>query len=195
MRGLLSTRRYEAIKREVIFMFEECGVDRYPIDPFFIAGKLQYVLRPYSCLGQDMLLKSLAESPDAYSTVELNPETGMLQYVIYYNDRNSCVKRIRWTLFHEIAHCYLGHHDHRDNSRRAVEEAEANFFAKYTIAPPPLIHALGLWSGNQVAHTFLTSREAGKYCYAYYQKWLRKGTRSLTDYERHLLSLFHMNVA
>ena len=114
MKGILTKERLVEIKHEVIFMFEECEIITYPIDCFAIAKKLYYVLRPYTSLNPEEYRKALATDPDGYSTVEMNPVTGMNEYVIYYND---CAKegRMRWTIFHEIGHIYLGHHDNLDD--------------------------------------------------------------------------------
>ena len=69
-------------------MFEEAEVRCLPIDCFYIAKKLKYVLRPYSKLDIDEYLDAMDQSVEGYSKVEMNPETGMYQYVIYYNDMN-----------------------------------------------------------------------------------------------------------
>ena len=118
-------------------MFEECEISSYPIDCFDIANKLYYVLKPYSSLPPDEYMNALCIDTDGFSGVEQNPVTGMNQYVIYYND-HAQYERMRWTIFHEIGHIYLGHHDNPDDSNSTIEEAEANFFAKYAIAPPLL---------------------------------------------------------
>ena len=44
-------------------------------------------------------------------------------------------RRIRFTIMHEIGHIVLDHTEHSD-----LAESEANFFAKYALAPPPLVH-------------------------------------------------------
>ena len=108
-RGKFSDARYEEIKKEVLFMFEETETDTYPIDCFEIARRLHYVLRPYSALGWDAYLEALDESDEGYSKVETDPVTGMNYYVIYYNDMGHGMRNIRWTIFHEIGHIYLGH--------------------------------------------------------------------------------------
>ncbi len=173
-------------------MFEECGVDTYPIDPFFIARKLRYVLRPYSSLPFEDYVAAYGESPDAFSRVELNHGTSMLEYVIYYNDEQIFPGRIRWTLLHEIGHCYLGHHDNPDDSKYPIEEAEADFFAKYAIAPPPLIHVCHCSSPSDIMRLFMTSQTAAKYCFDYYQKWWFYGPSEFLDFERQLLRLFNI---
>ena len=172
-------------------MFEECEVDSYPIDPFFIARKLHYVLRPYSSLPLDDYLRATFVSPDGYSILEKNPDTGLWVPVIYYNDGVSPY-RIRWTLLHEIAHCYLGHIDNPDDSQSDIEEAEANLFAKYALAPPPLIHVCQCATPADVARTFCLSADAATYSYDYYLKWVYYGPRCYQDFELQLLRLFHL---
>ncbi len=82
-RGKFSDERYEEIKQEVLFMFEETETDTFPIDCFEIARKLHYVLRPYSQLEISAYLEAISESSEGYSKVEQDPITGMCYYVIY----------------------------------------------------------------------------------------------------------------
>lgn len=51
MRGPLTDEQCDDVKKSVIEMFEECGIDSYPIDPYLIAERLCYVLRRYSDLS------------------------------------------------------------------------------------------------------------------------------------------------
>ena len=194
MRGELTPDQCDAVKESVIDMFEECEIHSWPIDPFEIASKLHYVLRPYSTLTPTQLAEAFEESDDAWSRVEMNPITGMYQYVIYYNDWQS-QNRIRWSLFHEIGHCYMGHHDHPDDSLEKIEEAEANLYAKYSIAPPPLVHVLKLKSAADIVRVFETTDDAGTYAYNYYQKWVLYGPVDYTEFEIRLLRLFNIKAA
>ena len=173
-------------------MFEECGITTYPINPFEIAAKLKYVLRRYSELDPDELYEAYDISNDSFSKVEFSEERQRYEYVIYYNDIGRSPKRIRWSLLHEVGHCYMGHHDHPDDSLYNIEEAEANLFAKNAIAPPPLIHALELKDGYEVARVFVTTDDAGLNCYCYYQKWLQFGPLDYTEFEKRLLRLFNL---
>lgn len=81
-RSILSDSRCDEIKKEVLFLYEECEIHTYPIDCFAIAEKLYYVLRPYSSLDPVGYFDALQTDPDGYSTVETDPETGMNQYVM-----------------------------------------------------------------------------------------------------------------
>ena len=86
---------------------------------------------------------------------------------------------------HEIGHIVL---DHSEGSELA--EVEARFFAKYALAPPPLIHKLRLQNPVQIADIFDISQEAARYAYQYYQKWLQFGSSQYTEYENRMLRLF-----
>lgn len=189
-RSIISDDRLEEIKKEITFMYEECGIETCPIDCFEIARKLFYVLRPYSTLNPTQLQEALAIDPDGYSKVEYNSQTGMYQYVIYYND-SGIHGRIRWTIFHEIGHIYLGHHDNPDNRNLIYEEAEAEFFAKYAFAPPPLVRAHKCTNPYEVADIFDASFEAACNIFEYYTKRRNYGPRNLTRFELKILTLFH----
>ena len=71
-----------------------------------------------------------------------------------------------------------------------LEEEEARFFAKYAIAPPPLIHRLGAKCPEEVQNYFDVSYVASHYTYDYYRKWLVYGDKDYTAYEQRLLLLF-----
>ena len=193
-RGKFSDERYDEIKQEVIDMFEECEIDTYPIDCFEIARKLHYVLHPYSTLDAAGYLEAITISPDAFSRVEQNSETGMFEYVIYYNDQDYNIGHIRWSIFHEIGHCVLGHHDNPPGNEER-EEDEANFFAKYAMTPPPLLNVTRCSCPSDVEEKFNTSGEFSGYAYEYFQVWLHKGPRDYQDFEIRLLQLFHFTIS
>ena len=189
MYGNLSKARYDEIEALVVDTFEECDIHTYPIDAFFMVEKLHYILVPYTTLAKEELLKALETSNDGYSKVEENPFTGLYQYVIYYNDMVSWGPRIIFTLLHEIGHCILGHHDNQDDSLSSIEEEEANHFAKYAIAPPPLIWLAECQNAEDIVATFHTSAEAGAYCYDFFRKWCNVPGRK--PYETKLVELFY----
>ena len=171
MHGCLPKSRYEEIEDTVIDMLEECEVMHYPIDPFELARKLRYKLRPYSSLNESKREWAFGESKDGFSQLEEDEITGMTYYVIYYNDGEKNVGRLRWTILHEIGHCYLGHHCLRHVNKKVTEE-EANHFAKYALAPPPLVKALGIHSVSELKKVFITSREAAEHSIEFYRGWL-----------------------
>jgi len=186
----LSNKRYEEIKIEIAELYEECELNTLPIDCFKIAEKLHYILIPYSKLPKEKRAKAMSLDKDGYSKIEINPVTEMEVYVIYFNDCKENIGRMRWTIFHEIGHCYLGHHDNPDYSKTKTEEFEADFFAKYTIAPPPLIHKMKCKNPHDIMTIFHTSIDAGRNIYNYYIKWNEYGPRNPASYEKQIISQF-----
>ena len=91
------------------------------------------------------------------------------------------------TILHEIGHCVLGHDDTTPSS---IAEAEARFFAKYAIAPPPLVHRIKPKCPADIQKYFCISDEAATYAFSYYKKWLNSGSAGLKSYERALLKQF-----
>lgn len=179
---LSDVNRYEEIKQEVLFMYEECQVYTYPIDCFEIAKKLCYTLMPYSQLTDHQLRLAMEYSPDGFSLLRKMPDTGMFRWYIFYNDY-TCYERQRWTILHEIGHIYLGHLEPDCQLSPVEKEAEANFFAKYSIAPPPLIYFTNCSCPKDVANRFHVSSQASIYLFDYYQKWLEFGPRKYEQFE------------
>lgn len=192
LRGPLTHSHCDEVKQDVADMFEECDIHTWPIDCFEIARKLHYVLRPYSSLSPEELIDAYNEDPDGFSKVEMNSETEMYQYVIYYNDATGNEGRIRWTIFHEIGHIYRGHHDNPDDSNSEIEEAEADLFAKYAIAPPPLIRYLKITRPEEIQDTFCTSLEASFNIMDYFWKRVQYGPRNMESFEIQIIRLFQV---
>ncbi len=180
--------RYDEIEREVYYVLEECEITDYPIDVFEIAKRLHINVIPYSSLSPKELMEAMEQSLDGYSGYDMNPETGLHQDFIYYNDRVG-YQRQRWTVLHEIGHIVLGHHDM--DIPYNLAEAEANYFAKYCIAPYPLINITECANPWEISDTFDVSFEASCYIYASFQKWLQYGPVELVEHEIHILQLFH----
>lgn len=174
----LSDERCEEIKEIVVKTFEKLEIKCFPISGFEMADKLGVVVEPYSSKTLENQKIMLEESEDGFSVKSVG------KWFIFYNDAKN-YGRINNTLAHECGHIVL---DHTEESELA--EAEAKFFAKYALAPPPLIHKLELKNFYEVYEHFCVSLEAAQYAYIYYWKWLTYGDREYTNYEIRLLQLF-----
>ena len=180
----LRWERYEEIKGKVAHYMERRNLSKVPIDPFEFAQKLGVNVAAYSSLSRAKR-EGLRRAGDE-GVVAVSPVDG--RSWIFYNDEKPC-NRIRWTMFHEIGHYLLDHDDSVDD---AVKEAEATFFAKYAIAPPPLIREFGAESSEDVARIFGVSREASWYVWNYYLNWLfHTCQKQLNWYDEKLCSLFN----
>jgi Zn-dependent peptidase ImmA (M78 family) len=174
----LSDNRCEKIKKLVVDTFVRLNIRCVPISGFEIATKLGANIIPYSVQNKETQTLMMLRSEDGF-TIKYDGD-----WYIYYNDKKG-YGRINNTLTHEIAHIILNHTEESD-----LAEAEANFFAKYAIAPPVLIHELGLKNHIDIYNKFDISLEAATYAYNYYRKWLTYGNKSYTDYELRLIQLF-----
>lgn len=177
----LSNNRYENIKEEITSLFMEYDIKCIPINAFEIAIKMGLNIIPYSALSEEKEQSAIKISEDGFSIEKQNGE-----WHIYYNDRCKSYGRINQTIMHEIGHFWLGHVINGEE-----EEVEAKFFAKYALAPPPLIHNMrGKINPLSIMECFDLSFEAAKNAYSYYQKWLRFGGKKYRGYEVEMLDLF-----
>lgn len=175
----LSDKRYEEIKKIITDLFVECKISCIPISAFEIATKLGIKITPYSSIPDKKRYLLLKKSEDGFS-IEKNEG----DWYIFYNDEKG-YGRINNTIIHEIGHIVL---DHSEESQLA--EKEVNFFAKYALAPPVLIHKLKINNPEDISYKFKISCEAANYALTYYKKWLIYGGRYYTSYELRILSLF-----
>lgn len=174
----LSDQRYEELKSEAVRLLEHCHVLVFPIDSKEIINRLGGSLVSYSSLSRKQREACLAFSSDGFSIQENGT------WFVVYNDEKG-EARTRMTLIHEVAHRWLKH-----SCESALAESEASFFAKYALAPPIIIDALGLESVSQISSFFGTSWEAANYAQGYWQKWRMFSGKELTEQERKLLQLF-----
>ena len=175
----LSDETYEFIKGEVVALFERFDVRCIPISGYELAYKMGIILVPYSSLSENRKAAAMRFSSDGFYMEDIAGND-----IIFYNNEVS-YERMNMTLLHEIGHCVL---DHKGTSK--LEEKEAQFFAKYAIAPPPLVNKIHPDCPEEIENVFNLSHEAAVYAYEYYNKWLLYGEKDYTEYELRLLKLF-----
>lgn len=179
----LGNEQYEEIKQVIIDTFIYYKIKCIPISSFELATKMGLKVIPYSSLGKRGKEAAVKISRDGFSIERQNKS-----WLIYYNDECGVYGRINYTIMHEIGHYALGHLKEGD-----LEEAEANFFAKYALAPPPLVHNfVSIKSPIAIQNIFEISQQAALFAYKYYKKWLNFGLEDYTDYELRLLELFEI---
>ncbi len=170
---------YEDIKQQSISMLIEMGINSVPIDPFELSNKLGLRVIPYSAFSGDIVFVLSLKEPDGFSI-----EDGKGGWAIYYNDSVK-YERVRFTIMHEIGHYILGHYKGGE-----VEESEANFFARYTLAAPPLIHnILSAPNPETISKEFEISYTAATHAHSGYWAWIDCGDEYM-DYEIDLLKQF-----
>lgn len=175
----LSNKRYEEIKESVTNLLIKHNIFCVPISGFEIASKMGVEVRPYPHKKYDLLLKV---SEDGFTAFKDDKP------IIYYNPYQM-YQRMNNTIMHEIGHIILGHQQESE-----LAEAEVNFFAKYLLAPPALIHKLQLHSPDEIANIFEISHQAAQIAWDYYNKWLLNSGRFYKPYEIKLIDLFQNNI-
>lgn len=178
----LEDEQYEEIKRTVIDTFSLYGIRCIPISAFEMATKMGIKVIPYSALSEEKRNAAMRESKDGFSIGSSQSQ----EWIIFYNDACESYGRINQTIMHEIGHYAMGHI--KDGEE---EESEAKFFAKYALAPPPLIHTfIEHITPDTIRDVFDLSNQAAKNAYWYYRSWMYNGGSYYTDYEEKILELF-----
>lgn len=178
----LSADDYEFIREMVAHTLINYGSLEIPIDPFIIAKNMGIRLIPYSALPEKDRLELISK----YSEDGCGYELPGKDERIFYNDEKPPL-RIRMTLFHELGHFALGHPKDMEPARA---ESEANFFAKYAIAPVPLILALGLQDAGSIRSTFGVSLKAAGYIWKDCNNRIQHGGKWEKSYEKELKEHF-----
>lgn len=172
--------KYKDIEKSVVKLYVEQNINRLPIDPFEIIKKRGYILIPFSKFEKGTRPECVDENNDAFSFYNPDLKTS----VIVYND-DKPLRRIRFTLMHEVGHIDLGHKGESNLARKM-----ADYYAGYALAPSPLI---GMFASNEsadIAATFGVSNDCADMCSYRYQNWQQYGGRCLKDYEKKLINLF-----
>ena len=139
------------------------------------------ILVPYSSLSEERMKEAYSTDSEGFFAERRGKE------YIFFNDIDWRLEKQNWTILHEIGHIVL---DHTGNSK--VEEDEAEFFAKYAIAPPVLIDKIKARNYMDIKSCFTISEEAARYAYDYYCAWRYSFCRRnrLEPYEQKLSGLF-----
>lgn len=159
----LQGREYDEIENTVTDLFEDLGFTEFPVSCFEVASKLKIELKKYSEVPEDEREFFVSKYEDGYS---LN--LGKFKYVIYYNDKINS-DRIRYTIWYEIGHIQLGHHDRLDKSQGRMK-TEANHFAVFAQAPMPAVILSEPYNQFDISSTFNLSLECAENVYSTYRK-------------------------
>ena len=174
----LADERYEEIKTSVVEMLAHIHITGYPLHTKSVIRSLGGIVVPYSSLADETKKRfGHAFSKDGFQLTK----NGRL-YVFYNDDIG--VGRYRYTLMHEAGHFWLGH-----TCASELAESEADFFAKYSLAPPVLVNYFGCNDYIHLMSIFQLSEEAAEYAWNYYTRWLHRGDDSFSEQENRLCRL------
>jgi hypothetical protein len=171
----LSDARYESIKKDVVKTYKKYNINEIPINPFILAERMGIKLIKYSNMNAEDLFLIGEKIPDGF----ISPD----RTKIFYNDK-IISNKIRYTILHEIGHKVR---EHKEYSQLA--ETEADWFAAYGIAPPPLINLFNISEYTDIVSIFKTTIDCALYSMGRYVSW-KNHTNKNADYEKELLELF-----
>jgi len=173
-------RTYEFIKGEAV----DCIVRhdmQYPLNARLLASRMGLSVCSYGSLVQEQYDAARELSDDGFYLEDVGTKPRI------YVDETKRPVRQTWTLLHEIGHVKLDHVSSLGLSREDKEK-EANFFAKYIAAPPPLFLLLPSITQENVRRAFRISRQFSEYAIAYFGKWRDQFHGIYKNYEISLLS-------
>ena len=139
---MIMINRYDELDKTVLQILMDYSGGEFPLDLRKLCGRLRASLKPYSALEASKLSKIRSIAPkdalnDGFSIIPPKPDCkGRLAY-IYYNDDNKAIKsieRLSFTIAHEIKHVVF-----HETDPTGEEESEADHFARYLLAPMPLL--------------------------------------------------------
>lgn len=163
MSKILTGSDYDRIEEAANDMIEDLGLTLFPVNCYEVAHLLGIELKKYSEIPMADRIAAQQKMECGYSARLGN------KYYIMYNDgldRN----RVKFTIWHEIAHIQLGHVELDCQKSYDRQEEEANHFAAYVMAPLAFIHKLGLSSPIEIADVCETSLECACYAYEHYTR-------------------------
>ena len=170
---------YDEIEQKVASLYVELGISSVPIDPFEIAARRGYTVRPFSSFDRDARLIFQKKGLDGANI----RDPFLCTFIICYDDSKGC-ERTRFTLMHEIGHIDMGHREESELARKV-----ADYYAAYALAPTPIIALMGCKDYMDVAKTFKVSQTCADICFQRFVNWERIPV-NLKPYEESLLDLF-----
>lgn len=166
---------YPELKFSVVETFSKLGYIRLPVNPseLFETFGIQ-------CLAFQAVYDS--STVEGFSNLLFCP-SGLSFTISKDNHINKYIAcnlqespgRVRFTKLHEMGHTVR---NHLQDSETA--EIEANFWAKYAIAPPALVEELGVTTPEEIAKYFGTSMECASNILKYHENWRRYGKNDRT---------------
>lgn len=124
----LSNQRYEEIKEMIADIYEDYDINSFPINVDSLSQKLNISFKFESQVKDRFSKKELPVFACALT------DYSSMEHKVLIADKTSNEYRQNFSKCHEIGHLILGH-----KKAEAIEEAEANFFASYLLAPSCLV--------------------------------------------------------
>ena len=194
---MIMTNRYDELDKAALQILMDYSNGEFPLDLGRLCEKLRIKLTPYSALGTSKLseIRSIAskgELGDGFSIILPKPDSqGYIAYT-YYNDNGKEIvsdKRVSFTIAHEIKHVI-----YKERNPDATQEDEANHFARYLLAPTPLLIVGKYGDPNDIQERFGLTFTASCCASRAMNNRVKSHGYSLFEYENDFIDWFLENV-
>lgn len=163
------SEKYELIKQTVADILEDYKPS-YPLDSWELAKQMNICIKEFD--NNDPLSHFINEGMFIFEK----------ENAIVFVNTTWSNERIMFTIAHEIGHYILS------PLFEEVTEQDANFFARFILAPPILIHQLKAKTKEVIVKKFGVSKSVAENSLNYYAKWIKFGPNEITDYEKKILN-------
>lgn len=184
------SKQYLKAQEEAYITLEKYTDGTLPIDPFDIVRKIKNIqLMTFTEFATDLKRKKKSKLKVEDIISQFESEHGFLKkkekkkYILCYNEKDP-PWMIKWTIFHELGHYFMGHLTENnvtlffnEDYYEETKEAEANCFARHCCSPMPILKEVILDTGYDRSTYFLVERmfDMGraptKYCSDHFDKY------------------------
>lgn len=141
--------RFDYARQKARDLLVELNITSFPVDPFKIIEAYKDSILCFSWSQ----LKAAQGVPDPFHLRQKKTDARILwspkanKFVLVYDDEQKYPLRLRWTIMHELGHCFLGHlidfpeteikqnNDNQYSEKYGILEVEANYFAAEVLCP------------------------------------------------------------
>ncbi len=178
--------RYDELDKMALQILADYSNGEFPIDLKKLCERLRIKLTPYSALKKSTLAKMNSitkndELKDGFSIILKEPDSeGYIAYTYYNDDENTiyAYERENFTIAHEIKHVVYDETNPTD-----AEEAEANHFARFLLAPTPLLIIGKYETITDIQNKFGLTKSAASNALEAKNHRVQRYGNSLFDYE------------
>ncbi len=188
--------RYDELDKTALQILMDYSDGEFPIDLEKLCERLRIKLTPYSALKESAFSEinssvSNGELSDGFSIILNKPDPqGYVAYAYYNDDKKAIIsnERVRFTIAHEIKHVIF-----RETNPTNIEESEAEHFARFLLAPMPLL-IVGKYETNyEIRRKFRLTKSAAYNALKAKNNRVEKHGNSLFKYESNFIDWFLEN--
>lgn len=175
----------EEILDIIVDLYEQFKISEFGFDLIELIKDMEINLIPYSCFGIENQTKLIRYDEDGFNFI--NPKNKRIE--IYYNDKITPKRRIKFTLPHEIGHISLGHNCKLGNET-LQQKKEADLFASEFYCSQAFMIYYNLRSKSILMSVFDITEG---YAEILLEKLSKRKNKSLSENEKRLINVFENN--